>query len=196
MSVQVNALVYLRDLNSFKELSHIIAVHISMIHIQYIIITVTWSEVSDQVVDKHGSPDQMRLGALLENNEISFWDFLLKKFFFEWTAGNWFLCQLQINFEQVLKLKILLKPYGQRDAFIFWRICRFRFEAQNTVPYGWHHRISSCHVLCIGEKNIVYYVNTFTEGWHGFRKLDVVIRNNGSHSVKSKVSTLLTLMGI
>ena len=69
-----------------------------MIHIQYIIITVTWSEVSDQVVDKHGSPDQMRLGALLENNEISFWDFLLKKFFFfnELLVID-FLCQLQIK---------------------------------------------------------------------------------------------------
>ena len=42
------------------------------------------------------------------------------------------------------------------------------------------------------EKNIVYYVISFREGWYGFRNNSVVIRSIGSHSVKLTVSRVIT----
>ena len=51
------------------------------------------------------------------------------------------------------------------------------------------------HALCI-EKKIVYYVISFKEGAVESENHSVVIWSIRSHSVKSTVSRLITLMGI
>ena len=76
----------------------------------------------------------------------------------------------------------------QKDVLMLRkRICRLHFETEKVLGTDLlrcdMNDVTIPHALCI-EKNIVYYVISFREGWYGFRKPQCVDPSIGSHSVK------------
>ena len=82
------------------------------------------------------------------------------------------LCLLQTLNSKVLSWKSF--KMHQKDEFMFTsRICSFHYETDKV--FGWDfvwcdmNDVTIPHALCT-EKNIVYYIIGFREGWYGFRK--------------------------
>ena len=88
----------------------------------------------------------------------------------------------------------------QKDEFMFRsRICRFYFETDKVLSTDFvlcnMNDVTIPHELCI-EKNILYYVISLERGDMDSGNHGVVIPSIGSHSVKSTVSRLITMMGL